>query len=612
MNGWTGKRAVIDLTNRSVVVEDIDESVLKQYLGGRGLNVKVLYDMTSAKTRPFDPDNPLIIGTGPVTGTLIPTNCRYNITSKSPLTGILGDGNPAGFWAAELKYAGFDQLVVVGKSTDPIYLWVNNGKVEIRDARHLWGRDIWDTDKTLKAELGERVQVASIGQAGENKVRYACVINNLKRAAGRTGMGAVMGDKKIKAIAVRGTQPVTLAHPVEHKKVLDEMLDWIYKAPGYPHRSKLGTTIIVDLYIERGILPVRNAQESVWDEASKFTSHEIAKHTKNLKGCFSCPIHCSRYTTVEEGEFAGTCGEGPEFETIVALGVRCGNANLDSVLKANQLLNQYGLDSISTGGVISFIMECYQRGLVTKSQLDDLDISWGNYKTILELIRKIAFREGCGDWLAEGVKRLSEDIPGSEEFAMHVKGLEPAEQEPRGLKAWGLGWAVSSRGADHLRAFPLAETTWTKEDAIKAFGTEKVADRFSYEGKPDLVKWSEEVSAVTDSMEMCKFSQMALVLPMEMTARALWSVTGWEVSAQELLQIGERIVNLERLFIVREGMGRADDKLPPRYSTPIKEGASKGETFEIEDMLDKYYQLRGWDIKSGHPTREKLKSLGLL
>jgi aldehyde:ferredoxin oxidoreductase len=612
MYGWNGKRAVVDLTNRTVRIEEISVDILKKYLGGRGLNLKVLYDMTNETTDSYDGNNPLILSAGPVTGTLVPTNGRYHVSSKSPLTGILGDGNAAGFWASELKYAGFDQIVVIGKSEEPVYIWINNGKIEIKDAKHLWGKGIWESDEILKGELGRNVQVSAIGQAGENLVRYACIINNLKRAVGRTGMGAVMGSKKLKAIAVRGTNPVLVAHPEEHRKIVDEMLKHIYNAPSYPIRSRLGTTVITDIYIRNGTLPIMNAQYAQWDEAEKVTSNEIAKYTEKIKGCFACPIHCSRFTRVKEGEYAGALGEGPEFETVVALGPRCGNSNLPSILKGNQLVNDYGLDSISVGGVISFIMECYQRGLVEKSQLDNLDLSWGNHGTIIELLHKITFREGCGDWLAEGVKRISDDIKGSEEFAMHVKGLEPAEQEPRGMKAWGLGWAVSSRGADHLRAFPLAETTWTKEEGLKAFGTEKVVNRFEYEGKEKLVKWAEEVSAFTDSLVMCKFSQMAMIIPVELTARVLWSVTGWDVSKEELLKIGERIVNLERLYIAREGIGRKDDKLPARYIKPITEGASMGQTFEIEKLLDKYYTERGWKLDTGHPSKSKLLELGLL
>jgi len=612
MYGWTRKMVTIDLTNKKIKYENIEENLLKQYLGGRGLNAKLLYDMTKADTDPLGPDNPLIFSTGPLTGSLIPTNGRYSVTAKSPLTGIFGDGNSAGFWAPELKYAGFDTVIITGVSEKPVYILINNGQVEIKDAAHLWGRDVWETTVSLKETLGPGIQVAAIGQAGENLVKYAAIINNLKRAVGRCGMGAVMGSKNLKAVAVRGTQPVKIAHPEEHLKVVDEMLKHIYSAPGYPVRSTLGTTVITDIYVRNGTMPINNAQKAYDEQAKKLTSDKIAAYTTGLKGCFACPIHCSRFTKcTEEGPYADAYSEGPEYETIVAIGPRCGNYNLPSILKLNQILNQLGLDSISTGGVISFIMECYQKGLINKEQVDNLDLSWGNTKTIIELVRKIAFREGCGDWLSQGVRKLSQEIKGSEEFAIHVKGLEPAEQEPRGMKAWGLGWAVSNRGADHLRAFPLAETTWTREDAVRAFGSEDVVDRFSYNGKEKLVKWSEEVSAFTDSLEMCKFAQMALTIPVAMTAKALWTVTGWEIGEQELLKIGERIVNLERMYNVRLGLGKKDDTLPPRYKEPLKEGASQGQSFDIEKLLDQYYAVRGWSVETGHPTREKLLELGL-
>ncbi|HHV13993.1 MAG TPA: aldehyde ferredoxin oxidoreductase family protein [Clostridiales bacterium] len=613
MFGWTKKQALIDLTSRQVQYQNIDDGTLKQYLGGRGLNIKALYEMTAKETDPLGPDNPLIFAAGPLTGTLIPANGRYGVTAKSPLTGILGDGNAAGFWASELKYAGFDQLVIIGKSEEPVYLFVTDGKVEIRDAEQLWGKDIWETDIMIKEELqDDNVQVSAIGQAGENVVRYACIINNLKRAVGRCGMGAVMGSKRLKAIAVRGTQALKVAHPQEHQDVVDNMLKHIYNSPGYPVRSKLGTTVIVDVYMRNGTLPIQNAQVAYSDEIKQVTSDKIAHYTTGLKGCFACPIHCSRFTKVnDDAIYNDAYSEGPEFESILALGPRCGNYNLPSILKLNQLTNQFGLDSISTGGVIAFLMECYQRGLIKPDQVDNLELTWGNHETIVTLVRKIALREGCGEWLARGVRRLSQDIPGSEEFALHIKGLEPPEQEPRGMKAWGLGWAVSSRGADHLRAFPLAETTWTKDDAIRTFGQASIVDRLAYEGKDVLVKWSEEVSSLADSLTICKQALVALSIPLDMIAKALWTVTGWEVEADELLIIGERITNLERMYNARLGLGRADDRLPKRYEQPLKEGASQGEYFNIEKLLDGYYKARGWDVVSGIPTPEKLKELGL-
>jgi len=612
MYGWTGKKALVDLSNNKVIIGEIDEELLKKYLGGRGLNARLLYDMTDKDTDPLGPDNPLIFSTGPLTGSLVPTNGRYSVTAKSPLTGIFGDGNSAGFWAPELKYAGFDLIVITGIAEKPVYIWINDGKVEIRDASRHWGKDVWETTLELQKDHGKRAQIAAIGQAGENLVGYAAIINNMKRAVGRCGMGAVMGSKKLKAVAVLGNQPVKIAYPDEHLKIVDEMLAHIYKAPGYPARSKFGTTVITDIYIRNGTLPIMNVQKSYDEQATSLTSDKFVPYTTGLKGCFACPIHCSRFTKGDgEGTYGDARSEGPEFETIIAIGPRCGNYNLPSVLKLNQILNQYGLDSISAGGVISFIMECFQKGLIKSEHVDGLDLSWGNHETIVELVKKIALAEGCGRWLAQGVRKISQEIPGSEDFAMHVKGLEPAEQEPRGMKAWGLGWAVSNRGADHLRAFPLAETTWTKEDAIRAFGSEQVVNRFAYEGKEKLVKWSEEVSAFTDSIEMCKMAQMALTMPLEMTARALWTVTGWEIDGQELLKIGERVVNLERMYNVRLGLGKKDDRLPKRYEQPITEGASQGQTFDITQLIDKYYSERNWNIETGHPTPKKLEELGL-
>ena len=613
MFGWTKKQALVDLSNREVLYGDINDETLKRYLGGRGLNIKTLYDMTSRDTNPMGPDNPLIFSTGPLTGTLIPANSRYGVTAMSPLTGILGDGNAAGFWAAELKYAGFDQLVIVGEADRPVSLYVSEGRVELREAMHIWGKDIWAADTALKAEFGDgKLQVSAIGQAGENGVRYACIINNLKRAIGRCGMGAVMGSKKLKAVAVRGTRALQVAHPGAHREVVDEILEHIYNSPGFPVRSRLGTTVIVDVYKRNGTLPINNAQVAFSEEISKVTSDKVSEYTKALKGCFACPIHCGRFTKVEDDpDYQDAYSEGPEFESIIALGPRCGNYNLPSILKLNQLTNMYGLDSISTGGVIAFMMECEQKGLIRKGQLDGLDLTWGNHRSIVSLVRKIALGEGCGKWLGQGVFRLSKEIPGSEAFAIHIKGMEPPEQEPRGMKAWGLGWAVSSRGADHLRAFPLAETTWTKEDAVRAFGTANVVDRLSYDGKERLVKWSEEICSLADSLTICKQALVALSIPLELMAKAIWTVTGWEVDPEELLRIGERITNLERMYNVRLGMGRADDRLPKRYLDPLREGASNGESFQLEKMLDSYYEARGWDVLSGIPKPEKLRELGL-
>jgi aldehyde:ferredoxin oxidoreductase len=313
---------------------------------------------------------------------------------------------------------------------------------------------------------------------------------------------------------------------------------------------------------------------------------------------------------VNEGPYGGTAGEGPEFETLCALGSRCGNSNLESILAANNLCNQYGLDTISTGGVIAFAMECYEKGLLSKSDADGLELDWGNHETMISLIHKIARREGVGDLLAEGIARMSEQIPGSEEFALHIKGLETPEQDVRGLKSWGLGWAVSSRGADHCRAFPLAETTWKPEEAERLFGTKNAADRFSYDGKPEMVKWYEEYSAVGDALEFCRIAQLGLNMPLELIAEIVNAVTGLEYTAEGLLEVGERIVQVERIFNLRNGLKPGDDRLPTRFlKEPIPSGPSKGHRYDQEKVIRKYYTLRDWDPETGWPGKNTLERL---
>lgn len=612
--GWMGRRVIIDLSREKPVKEHLKEDFLKSYLGGRGINVRTLYDMVGRNLDPLSPENPLIFGTGPVTGTLFPSNGRHNVTSKSPLTGILGDSNSGGFWGPELKFAGYDQIVVMDRARKPVYIWIDDDEVQIRDASNLWGETTWETDRLIKEELGdEAIQIACIGQGGENLVRYAAIMNNLARAAGRTGMGAVMGSKNVKAIAVRGSRGVGIAHPELFEELCKDAFEKIYRAASYEPRSKYGTTMLISIYNTMGVLPTRNSQTGVFEGAEKISGEALLeKYVVKNKACFSCPIHCSRYFAMKN--FYETSGEGPEFETLCSLGARCGNSNLESILYANNLANQYGIDTISTGNVIAFAMECYEKGLITDSDTGGIEFTWGNHEVIVEAVKKIAFREGFGDILADGVKRASEKIGrGAERFALHVKGLEPPEQEVRGLKAWGLGWAVSSRGADHLRAFPLPETTWTPEEVKETFGTEKAADRFGYLGKADMVKHFEEICAIADSMEMCKITLIALkALKPEDAAKIIYAVTGWEIDDRELLRVGERIVNLERLFNLREGISRRDDTLPERYlKRPMPEGPSKGNVVELEPMLDRYYELRGWDMRTGIPKREKLEELDL-
>jgi aldehyde:ferredoxin oxidoreductase len=610
--GWTGRRLSIDLSGRSTSAEQIDSRILSQFLGGRGLNAVTLTTRLEADVDPLGPDNILCFGAGLLTGTTVPSSGRYNVSAKSPATGLFGDANSGGFWAPELKYAGYDQLLVTGRAAEPVYVLIKDGCTEIRSATHLWGKSVWDTERLIKEELkDDSLQISSIGQAGENRVRYAAVINNLSRAAGRTGMGAVMGSKNLKAIAVKGTQGLNIADRHGLRRLNRKLLSIMYESPSFPLRSTLGTSLLIELYNGMGVLPTRNARESTFEGSASISGRLLMdRYVIKPKSCFGCPVHCSHYYVVKEGPYAGTAGEGPEFETLCALGSRCGNGNLESILAANNLCNQYGLDTISTGGVIAFAMECYEKGLLTKTDVDGLELVWGNHEAIISLIHKIASREGVGDLLAEGVARMSQQIPGSEGFALHVKGLETPEQDVRGLKSWGLGWAVSSRGADHCRAFPLAETTWKPEEAERLFGTKNAADRFSYDGKPEMVKWYEEYSAVGDALEFCRIAQLGLNMPLDLIAEIVNAVTGLQYSAADLLQVGERIVQVERMFNLRNGLKPDDDRLPARFlNEAISAGPSKGHRYDQKRVLEKYYRLRDWDAETGWPGAKTLQRL---
>lgn len=615
MLGCKGKRLIIDLSTGQVSKEEISEEALKKYLGGRGLNVAVLAERLPDGVDPLSPENILCFGAGLLTGTSVPSSGRYNVTTKSPASGFLGDANAGGFWAPELKYAGYSQLLILGKSSKPVYIHINNDDITIRDASHLWGEDVWETEKQIKTELDDNnIQIASIGQAGENLIPYAAVMNNLSRAAARTGIGAVMGSKNLKAISVRGTNGIKIAHPQKLRELNKKLLDVMYKSPSFTARSSLGTSMLIELYNGMGVLPTKNMQESVFSDAGKISGKVLLeKYKTKSKSCFGCPLHCSHYYHVEAGEYGGTDGEGPEFETLCSFGSKCGNSNMESILFANNLCNQYGLDTISTGASIAFAMECYEKGLLSEELTGGLQIKWGDHELIISLIHKIAKREGFGDFLAKGVSIMSSLIPGSESFALHIKGVETPEQEIRGLKSWGLGWAVSSRGGDHCRAFPLAETTWKPEEAEALFGTKNAADRFSYDGKPEMVKWYEEINAVGDSLEMCRIAQTGLNMPMSLLTEIVNAVTGWDLSEDDIMTTGERIIQLERVFNLRNGMIPADDRLPERFlQEELPSGPGKGERYDLKPILKKYYGLRHWDPESGWPSDSALKQLGIV
>jgi aldehyde:ferredoxin oxidoreductase len=548
-------------------------------------------------------------------GTLFPTACRINISAKSPQTGILGDTNAGGHFAPEIKYAGYDQIILEGRSKNPVYISIMDNDVELIDASHLWGLDIYETDETIKRDSKDwRVQTAIVGPSAENGVLYSGIFVNLMRAAARTGMGTVMASKNVKALAVRGTGSINVANPREFTRIVNEIEEEIFSHEQYWPRRRMGTTRILMMANTAGFLPTKHYTSGTFEYAREVSGERLAKefNVKN-RGCFACNIPCSRYYVVKEGRFAGLHGEGPEYEALGSFTSRVGNKDLALALKANDLCNRYGIDILTTGECISWAMELYERGMLSKGETGGLDLSWGNGEAILELIEKITFREGFGDILADGSKAAAEKIGKGLELTMQVKGLDIIMADPRGLKGFGLGYAVASRGGDHLRSEPFMELSDDPELGLKIFGIPEATVRLAEKGKGKLVSYFEDWNAVIDSLEPCKnIMQNMEILTFERASQVIKAVCGIQISPANVRKIGARIVNIERAFNVREGIRRKDDTLPKRFrNEPLKEGASKGTVFNLKPMLDEYYLERGWDTITGIPYPKTLQSLDL-
>jgi aldehyde:ferredoxin oxidoreductase len=615
--GYGGTVLRVNLTDGAIHRHATEEHLARAYLGGRGLNVKRLWDELPAHTDGLSPENMLIFGVGPLAGTTFPGGARFNVTAMSPQTGILGDSNAGGFFGPELKFAGYDQVIIHGRAEHPVTLWVRDDVVELRDARDLWGKDVWETTEAIQQELGDaRVQVATVGPGAENGVRFAGVFGNLNRPAARTGMGSVMASKNLKAVAVRGTGFFSVADMVRFNDIIARLDDVIYNHPEYEIRCRLGTTKLIKALNSIGGLPTRHFQQGCFEAADAVSGEAIEELYKlKSKACFACTIPCSRFLMIDDPRFPNLRMEGPEYEPLAGFTARVGNPDLVLGLKCIDLANRYGLDAIALSEVIAWAMECHERGLLTPEEAGGLDLTWGNGETILALIHQVARREGFGDLLADGVRQASARLGrGSEEIALHGKGLELFQADVRTIKAYGLGNAVSSRGADHLRSEPWFEFCEDPEEGIRRYGIPETAFRLEVKGKGLVVKHFEEMAAISDATGVCKntYNNME-VLDWEGTADLLQAATGWDVTGEEVRRVGERIVNLERLFIAREGITRQDDTLPKRFlEEPLSEGGpSTGSVLELEPMLDEYYDARGWDGETGLPTSQRLTELGL-
>jgi aldehyde:ferredoxin oxidoreductase len=591
MHGYTGKALRVDLTSSRVTIEEFDEELLRNCIGGRGLNSVRLLEETEAGMDPLAPEAPIYFGVGPLTGTGLSSSARFTITAKSPLTGIFGDSNAGGHWASELKFAGFDQIVVTGRSETPVYLFVDTGAVTIADASDVWGKGIRETARSLKEQVGvPDSHVLAIGPAGENGVKYACAAADLTRVCGRCGMGAVMGSKNLKAVVLRGAGAVSVAEPAEFRRLCREIDERIIRHPAFETRKLLGTTMLMTALNSLGILPTRHFQEGVCDYVDKVSGEHLAENFNvKDKSCFNCNVHCSRYYVTD-----ATQGEGPEYETLCTFTSKLGVDDAGFALRMNSLVNDAGLDSITAGETIGWAFECAQRGIITAGDAGGLDLSWGNKETIETLLNQIIRREGFGALLAGGAREAAKQVGrGSEKYAFHVKGLEMICGDPRGLKAYGLTYAIATRGADHLHAEPYFELTGDRKGAKERFGYEEAADRLAWKGKAELVHWSERMALLTDCLTMCKNIGLCMdILSFPFAAELLRAGTGMDWTEETVREALDNVLAAEREFNAREGVRPEDDTLPERFlNEPLKEGPSAGSVVELDRMLKQYRKL---------------------
>ena len=604
MNAYTGRILYIDLSTGSSRVAEFDETLAKNYIGGTGIGVKMLIDHLKPGIDAFDPENPLIYVTGATAGTMIPcTASKYGIFAKSPATGLLGEAYSTGQWGAELRMAGFDVLIITGRAKKPVYIWIDDGMVQLKDASRLWGKTTWDAEDMIRDELGDQnVRVSGIGQAGENLNRLACIMNDRFRAAGRTGLGAVMGSKNLKAVALRGTHDVSVAEP----EALMELCKDLFERAKGPATSKyrvLGTVANMLPLNAQGALPTRNYDNASFEGIETVSGEYINEHyVKKIQGCSGCPCRCEHIAVVPDGPFKNIASR-VEYEPTMAFGPFCGVDNAEAILKALEYCNLFGMDAIGTGIVVGFAMECFEKKLISEKDTGGLELRFGNGAAMVEFVKKLALREDIGDVFAEGAMRAAQKIGGgAEHFAMQIKGLEMTGYDVRTLKTCALGYAVSRRGADHQRHGSYGHDLSGEVDRFKA-----------EPGRGKLVMDDEDFYAVVDSMILCKFTR-TIWKGNDEIAKVYSIVTGIPMTGEELIKAGERISNLARLLNIREGSTRKDDTLPPRVmKDPVKSGVGAGSVTTQEDldvMLDGYYAARGW-TNAGAPSAEKLEELGL-
>lgn len=602
----SGKILRIDLTSASFKEEEIDEETCRKFLGGRGLGAKILYDELPAGTDPFSAENIVVIATGPLTGTKTPSSGRHVVVSKSPATGGMTFSSSGGTWSVDFRKTGYDAIVVKGKAEKPTYLWISDGGVEFRDASKFWGKQVIEVDDGIRAETEEEAKVLQIGIAGEKKSYMAAIMNEKYRAAGRTGLGAVLGSKNLKAIAVKGTKEIEVANPIGLRRAADKAMKIISENAVTKEEGALysfGTAVLTNIMNAAGIYPTRNFQTGVFADAEKISGEKMAETILVKRtACHECPIACGRWIKIDKGKYAGIEGESLEYETSWAFGGQCGVSELDALAKANYVCNEYGLDTISCGNTIGFAMELFERGILTEDDVG-FELKFGDADAMVRMTELMAKRGGFGDVLADGTVKAAERIgKGSEYYAMQVKGLELPAYDSRGAMGIGLNFATANRGGCHVTGYTIA---------AEAVGSPlKVDPLDASDEKVDLTILFQDFTAAVDSAVNCLF--LTFAVGAEVWAEMIAGVAGWEdYGLEEFLKTGERIYALERMFNKREGFGRKDDTLPERLiKEPMPDGPAKGKVHPLEDMLKVYYEKRGYD-QEGHPTEEKLKELGL-
>ncbi len=620
LNGMTGKILRVNLTAGSWEIEILSEEFYRLYPGGKALAGYILLNEMPANVDPLSPENVMVIANGLLTGAPVSTTTRFVVSARSPLTNTYGESEAAGFWGPELKMAGFEAIVVKGKSPSPVYLWIQDGEVEIRAADHLWGQQPAEVQDAIRTELSDnKIRVLQIGIGGENQVRFAGITNDLRHFNGRNGMGAVMGSKNLRAVAVRGkTRYQAIAHDPKALKALGSKLaKRVKENPQSWALQNTGTPGLVEPLNTSGMLPTRNFLQGAFEKVDqiKWEVYESELLTAR-RSCYACAIRCKREVRVDgEPSVYG----GPEYESIGSLGPNCGVGDIHAIAKANELCNAYMLDTISTGMTISFAMECFEHGLLTLDDTDGLELRFGNAEAMLTMIEWIAHRKGLGDLLAEGVMRAAEEISGSQYFALHVKGQELPMHEPRGKYNVGMGYAISEIGADHLVV--AHDGMLANEDGIpfknaRPLGITEAQSVLSMnDEKMRQFYILEKVTSLEKVIGYCFFGPAPRgYILIEEVVDSVNAATNWDIKLDELLMIGERATNMARVFNAREGFTRKDDTLPERLFNPLENGALEGESFprdEFESALTVLYGLKGWQPETGIPTRERLDSLSL-